>query len=220
MLRFSFSPEDIEAIKYERFHHPHPQVQQKMWTVWLKSCQLPHHVICRIAGITGNTVRAHLNEFNEGGVEAQKIVDHYRPQSELDKHQATIEEEFKRCPPASVAEARATIACLTGIERSPTQVRKFLHRMGMKFRKVAAVPAKADPVAQETFKKTTRASVGGGRSGQSDSLLRRCSPLHSGSLPRRSLVFRSRLRAKSLWQAKIQRAWSTVRYYPLSDDRL
>jgi predicted ArsR family transcriptional regulator len=79
MLRFSFSPEDIEAIQYERFHHPHPQVQQKMWTVWLKSCQLPHHEICRIAGITENTVRAHLNEFNEGGVEALKIVDHYRP---------------------------------------------------------------------------------------------------------------------------------------------
>lgn len=153
MLRISFSPEDIEAIKYERFHHPHPQVQQKMWTAWLKSCELPHHEICRIAGITENTVRAHLNEFNEGGVEALKTVDHYRPKSELDKYQATIEEEFKQCPPASVAEAQATIARVTGIERSPTQVRKFLYRMGMKFRKVAAVPAKADPVTQETFKK-------------------------------------------------------------------
>jgi len=153
MLRISFSPEDIEAIKYERFHHPHPQVQQKMWTVWLKSCELPHHEICRIAGITENTVRAHLKQFKDGGVEALKTVEHYRPQSELDKYQATIEEEFRQRPPASVAEARATIARLTGIERSPTQVRKFLHRMGMKLRKVAAVPAKADPVAQETFKK-------------------------------------------------------------------
>jgi transposase len=123
--------------------------------LWLKSCDLPHHEICRIADLTENTVRAYLNEFNEGGVEALKTLAYYRPQSELDKYQATIEEEFKQRPPASAAEAQATIARLTGIERSPTQVRKFLHRMGMNFRKVAAVPAKADPVAQETFKKNT-----------------------------------------------------------------
>jgi hypothetical protein len=31
MLRISFDPEALEALKYERLHHPHPRVQQKMW---------------------------------------------------------------------------------------------------------------------------------------------------------------------------------------------
>jgi len=155
MLRISFTPEAIEAIKYERLHHPHPRVQQKMWAVWLKACELPHHEICRIADISENTLRSYLNQFVEGGVEALKRVSFQRPQGELDEHRETIEEHFRREPPCTVAEAQSTIAHLTGIKRGPTQVRQFLLRIGMKFRKVGAVPAKANPDVQETFKKKT-----------------------------------------------------------------
>jgi transposase len=52
-----------------------------------------------------------------------------------------------------VAQARDDVKRLTGIERGPTQVRVFLRGMGMKCRKVAAVPAKVDVDAQEAFKK-------------------------------------------------------------------
>jgi hypothetical protein len=76
-----------------------------------------------------------------------------KPQSELDKHAETIEAHFRREPARTAAEAQAVIEKLTGIKRSPTQVRQFLHRIGMKFRKVAAIPAKANPEVQEAFKK-------------------------------------------------------------------
>ena len=153
MLRISFDPEAIETIKFERLHHPHPWVQQKMWTLWLKACELPHHEICRIADISENTLRSYLDEYVVGGAEALKKVPFHRPHSESDACRETLEAHFRREPPATVAEAQSAIARLTGIERGPTQVRQFLHRMGMKFRKVAAVPAKADPVLQEAFKK-------------------------------------------------------------------
>ncbi len=29
MLKIEFSTEEIEALHYERFHHPHPRVQMK-----------------------------------------------------------------------------------------------------------------------------------------------------------------------------------------------
>jgi transposase len=50
-----------------------------------------------------------------------------------------------------VAEAGERIAELTGIRRKPSQVRCFLKRIGMKPRRVAAVPAKADLKAQQEF---------------------------------------------------------------------
>jgi transposase len=56
-------------------------------------------------------------------------------------------------PPATVAHAAEQIKKLTGIERKPSQVRKFLKRMGMKPRKMAAIPAKADPQVQQEFLK-------------------------------------------------------------------
>jgi len=158
MLRVSFDPEAIDAIKYERLHHPHPRVQQKMWALWLKACELPHGEICRLVDISENTLRAYLREYLAGGVEGLKTVSFRKPQSELDKHAETIEAHFRREPPRTVAEAQAVIEKLTGIKRSPTQVREFLHRIGMKFRKVAAIPAKANPEVQEAFRK--RAPLG------------------------------------------------------------
>ena len=62
------------------------------------------------------------------------------------------EDFFLQHPPATVAEAGAKITELTGIERKPTQVRAFLKRLGMKPRKVAAIPARADLQAQQEFK--------------------------------------------------------------------
>jgi transposase len=153
MLRVSFDPEAIDAIKYERLHHPHPRVQQKMWALWLKACELPHGEICRLVDISENTLRAYLREYLAGGVEGLKTVSFRKPQSELDKHAETIEAHFRREPPRTAAEAQAVIEKLTGIKRSPTQVRQFLHRIGMKFRKVAAIPAKANPEVQEAFRK-------------------------------------------------------------------
>jgi transposase len=153
MLRIAFEPEAVEELKYERMRHPHPRVQQKMWTLWLKSLGFSHQDVCRSVGITENTLRAYLREYASGGIEALRVVPFEGPQSQLDAHQTTIEAYFREHPPASSAEARVAIAKLTGIERSPTQIRAFMHRMGMNFRKVAAVPAKVNPVTQEEFKK-------------------------------------------------------------------
>ena len=36
MIAIDFTEEDIEALDYERYHHPHPRVQRKMEALWLK----------------------------------------------------------------------------------------------------------------------------------------------------------------------------------------
>jgi hypothetical protein len=35
MLKLEFSPEEVEALRYGRFHHPHPHMQRKMEVVYL-----------------------------------------------------------------------------------------------------------------------------------------------------------------------------------------
>jgi len=50
-----------------------------------------------------------------------------------------------------VAEAAEKIAALTGVKRRPTQVRRFLKKLGLKPLRVAAVPAKADVQVQKAF---------------------------------------------------------------------
>ena len=82
-----------------------------------------------------------------------KELHFYQPQTQMQAHRQTLEAYFLAHPPASVGEACANIQQLTGIERKPTQVRQFLHSLGLKPRKVGAIPAKADVEAQETFRK-------------------------------------------------------------------
>jgi hypothetical protein len=71
----------------------------------------------------------------------------------LHAYRGTLEAYLLAHPPATVAEASATITALTGIERGPTQVRQFLHALGMKPRTVGTIPAQVDVAAQEAFKK-------------------------------------------------------------------
>jgi len=42
MIQINFSPEEIESLKYERYHHPHPHVQKKMEALYLKSQGIIH----------------------------------------------------------------------------------------------------------------------------------------------------------------------------------
>jgi transposase len=80
-----------------------------------------------------------------------RILSFNRPESELKAHQTTLEAYFREHLPATIAQARAEVMRPTGIEWSPTQIGVFLRRMGMKCRKVAAIPAKVDVQAQDTF---------------------------------------------------------------------
>jgi len=153
MLTLSFTEQDLEALQYERFHHPHPRVQCRMEALWLKSQGLPHRMIAHLAGISENSLRSYFRVWQQGGLEQLKTFKFRRPESELNRHLGTLEDYFLEHPPASANEARAKIEELTGIRRSPTQVRQFLKRLGLRRLKVGCLPAKANPQQQEEFKK-------------------------------------------------------------------
>jgi transposase len=151
MIHIEFTPKQIDALHHERFHHPHPRVQLKMEAVYLKSQGLPHHDICQLARISENTLRSYLRQYQEGGIEQLKRTDWDGPTTELSDHRQAIEEHFRNNPPRSTDQAAADIERLTGIRRGPTQVRKFLKRLGLKFRKLGMIPAKADAAEQAKF---------------------------------------------------------------------
>ncbi len=149
MIQLSFSAEEIEQLHYERFHHPHPRVQQKMEALYLKSQGYPHQEIARLVRVTKPTLLSYLRDYETGGIAKLKELTFYRPQSELKQHQQTLEAYFRAHPPKTLAQACAKVEELTGIVRSREQVRVFLKSMGMRCRRVGVLPAKADVEAQE-----------------------------------------------------------------------
>lgn len=153
MIKINFTEEEKAALHHERFNHPHPRVQLKMEALYLKSQGLAHKEITRLTGIDENTLRTYLTQYLEGGIERLKEINFYRPTTKLVEYKDSIENYFRENPPATINEAIAKIDELTGIKRSPTQVRKFLKSLGMKPRKVGMIPSKAEPQEQERFKK-------------------------------------------------------------------
>lgn len=155
MLKVTIKEEDKVVIGYERYHHPHPHVQKKMEVLWLKSQGLKHKDICRVADVCPRTLRTHLLEYEKGGLDAIRQLNFHKPRSDLDDWRSSLEEHFRKHPPANATQAMAEIERLTGLRRSPERVRQFMRRMGMKCRKAGAMPAKADPDKQEEFKKNS-----------------------------------------------------------------
>ncbi len=152
MINIVFTEEDIKALNYARYHHPHPMVQRKMEALWLKSKGFSHKDIATITDISPNTLRSYLRDYIEGGIQKLKEINPNRPKSTLESHKTSIEAYFREHPPASIKESVHEIEQFTGIKRSPTQVSQFIQSIGMSRRKVGMIPSKADADEQEAFK--------------------------------------------------------------------
>jgi transposase len=101
---------------------------------------LSHDDIATLAGCARSTVQRTLAAYNAGGLERLQRIAANHAASALDAQQGCLAELFHQHPPQSVKHAQKRIAEHTGIRRGLTQVRLFLHRLGLKPRKVAAVP--------------------------------------------------------------------------------
>jgi len=129
MTRLTFSEADQQALLKERYHHPHPRVQQRMEVLWLLSQGLVYAEAARLAGVSEATVDRYVAVYRQGGLESLRELQWGQSSSsELAAHQHSLEESFRRNPPHTVAEACQRIKDETGIERGQTQVRAFLKK--------------------------------------------------------------------------------------------
>jgi transposase len=152
MREITFSEADVQAIAHERYHHPDPRVQRHMEILWLKHHRFCHDTIATLAACSPSTVQRTLSEYLQGGLDLLRQAPPKQPRSDLDNHRVSLEEIFTKEPPRGVKQARQVIEEHTGIRRGLTQVRHFLHRLGLKPRKVAAVPIPPKSTLEEHVK--------------------------------------------------------------------
>jgi transposase len=152
MRKITFTEAEVQAIGYDRYHHPDPRVQRHFEVLWLKHHALTHESIATLAGCSRRTVQRTLSAYVKGGLELIRQVRVKEGHSELDDHGVSLEELFTKEPPRSVKQAQHTIETQTGVRRGLTQVRHFLHRLGLAPRKVAAIPIPPKSTLEEHVK--------------------------------------------------------------------
>lgn len=117
----------------------------------LKAQDTPHHKIAKVADVCENTVRNCLKAYQTGGIQALKVLNFYQPQSQLKCFEEQVREYFKKTPPGSISQACEEIKNMTGLSLQPTQMRNFVKKLGLQYRKVNSIPAKANLQKQKAF---------------------------------------------------------------------
>jgi len=105
--------------------------------------------IAGVVGVSERQVYTYQSQIRVGGNIYRDR--HYRPVSDMNAEEVKIISSLKESPVASSKEAANRIEEITGIKRSNTQVRKFMHEHNLKPLKTASLPAKMDPAAQRKF---------------------------------------------------------------------
>ena len=153
MLKADYTQEQKDTFQKLRYEHTDRRIMRRFEILWLHACGKHATEIATLVDQNPYTVRAVINMFKKGGIDLVATIDSNHPTSELEKHRASIVEEFTLRPSASAKEAAFRIEKLFGIKLSVNRVRKFMKKIGMRFLKTAAVPAKADLAKQVEFKK-------------------------------------------------------------------
>lgn len=154
MLQINLSETEIQRLNYERYNYPCPMVQKRIHTVYLKATtELSQTMIGQITGLHRNAVRYWIKTFEADGLDSLFQVHYGTNASELENHSQSLLKSFAEHPPMNSNEAKSRIEKLTGISRSPSQVRAFMKRHGLRYIKTGHIPAKADAAKQQQWVK-------------------------------------------------------------------
>lgn len=158
MTRVGFEGYEMENGAEEReilyANHSSKRNKRIALTALLLRENIEPATISVIVGVSKRQIYNYRNIYETEGVATLTVDARYRPVSELEPYKDIIKADITAHPVATASEACERIRCITGIKRSPTQVRTFMRRLGFKPLKTAAIPAKADPCAQDEFLKT------------------------------------------------------------------
>lgn len=152
MLILTISEADLETVRYERFHYPCAIVQKRLHTLYMIACSdLSYGSIANLVGIHRDTLTDFIRYYQQGGLARIYQVGYGTNRSALEQYNESLLSHFEKHPVHTINQARSVIKELTGLERSPTQVRAWMKRHGLSYRKTGQIPAKADKSEQELF---------------------------------------------------------------------
>ena len=138
--RVQLSEEQQRVVDAERDAHPEPHVRRKMLVLWLLHHGLTRDKAAEITRTGRATVQRYVAAFRDDGLDGLRRWNVQGPISDLALHTDQIRAAFEQQPVATIAEACERLEHLTGLRRQPTQVRRFLKGLGLKWQRVRAIP--------------------------------------------------------------------------------
>lgn len=152
MIRVNFSEQDLEDLT-EALDNPDLSEKIKLRLLALKM----HHegaqsgFIAKVLNIHSNSVTNYLKTYLKEGIQGIIENKYYKPVSALAPFVQCLKCQFLLSPVTDAKQAVLRIEKASGVRISESQARRFMKSLGMKIRKSAAIPGKADPQLQFEF---------------------------------------------------------------------
>lgn len=125
--------------------------RRKLMALKMRASGVPAKMIATSLGVTERTLSNYLSEYRNGGLAATMEDKAYSPDSSIQPHWELLKSDFRREPVGCAKQARVRILKLTGITLSPSQTRRIMTQLGMRYRKTGQIPGKADGQLQLEF---------------------------------------------------------------------
>lgn len=154
MIKIVFQDNEVIRLREISQNHPHPYIRTKASALVLKSQNIEHYKIAASIGISENTLRTYFNQYVKDRIDSITKLNFRKPKSKLVEFEEEIKNYLNKTPPTSIKQACEEIEKLTKTKLHETQMRKYLKSLGVKFRKVGSIPAKADAEKQKEFLET------------------------------------------------------------------
>ena len=154
MPPINLSEAEIQRLNYERYYYPCPIVQKRIHAIYFKSTtNMSNIMIGELIGLNRDSVGDWIMRYQQKGFDSICQFNYGTNKSALDNYRESILQSFTQRPPMTTNEAKARIEELTGISRSPSQVRTFMKRHGLRYLQTGHIPAKADTAKQQQWVK-------------------------------------------------------------------
>jgi len=152
MIRLNITESERDAIA-EALDDPSidERLKRRLLVIRMHDLNVPHSVIAGTLNVSLDTVTNYLKLYEENGTRGLLENRYYQPVSRVEPFLDEIRQSLDNEPVSTVKEAAARILKISGVSLSEAQARRIMKRLGLEYRKSAAIPGKADPQMQFDF---------------------------------------------------------------------
>lgn len=142
MLPFELSPADLDTVKIERKNHTSARVRNRLWIMWLLYQGFKRGLVAELMSCSPDMVTDTIRTYRDDGLSG--LLQAQRGQS---KARHTLRKKFKKVKRSllktgihTVRQAQAHLSQKFDYQASWESVRRLLHRLGFKHRKINPFP--------------------------------------------------------------------------------
>lgn len=152
MIRLTISEIDSESIA-EAVDDPSidDRTKRKLMAVRMHELDVPSGNIAKILNVSDDTITNYFKLYQEQGLKGLLENRYYQPTSQVEPFIDEIRKSLNDLPVSTAKEGAQRIKELTKIQLSESQACRIMKKLGLKYRKTAGIPGKADPQLQLDF---------------------------------------------------------------------